>query len=33
MVDAYTRLQLSIISLLLFLDSMAMLAQHPDWFR
>jgi hypothetical protein len=31
--DKYLQLQVSIICLLLYLDGMAVLAQHPEWFQ
>jgi hypothetical protein len=31
--DEYFKMQLSIISMLLFLNGMEVLAQHPDWFQ
>jgi hypothetical protein len=31
--DIYLTLKLSTICLLLFLNGMALLAQHPDWFQ
>jgi hypothetical protein len=31
--DAYLTMQLSAICLLLYLDAMAVLARHPEWFQ
>jgi hypothetical protein len=31
--DAYLTMQLSAICLLLYLNAMAVLAQHPEWFQ
>jgi len=31
--DVYLQLQISLICLLLFLNGMTVLAQHPEWFQ